>query len=204
MIEIEKRYKVYDPPAMQAHLATLGIEQTGTSHIIDEWFAPLNVQSHKQQEQWFDIGRGIAYRVRRIEQLSGLWAVKVETKQLTGAGNHNTFKEGYIEVTDYDDAHALLARQGYWNWLTIDKTRIQFNSPDPDIDIVLDEIGGLAEKIGIGAVLEIEYKGNASRDEALKKLVQCAVKLGVSEDQLFAKSLTVEAMTVLAQFRPEA
>ncbi len=200
MIEIEKRYKIHDINDIIARLADSGIEQTDESHIIDEWFAPLKVQSHKQQVEWFDGNKGLAYRVRRTEQSDGSWKIKVETKQLTDAGNHNTFIETTVAITDYDEAHVFLEDQGYWNWLTIDKTRIQFDSHDPEIDIVLDEIAGLAEKIGVGAALEIEYQGEANRNEALDKLSAFAGDLGLPRDQLFAKSLTVESMTALAKF----
>jgi adenylate cyclase class IV len=200
MIEIEKRYKIHDVQAILARLDKNSIEQTGKSHIIDEWFAPLKVQSHETQVQWFDHERGLAYRVRRTEQPDGTFIVKVETKQLTSDGDHNTFHEEVIDISDYEQAHAFLVEKGYWNWLTIDKTRLQFDSHDPEIDIVLDEIDGLAEKIGVGAALEIEYQGEADRDGALKKLQEFSAELGLADDQLFAKSLTVESMTALAKF----
>lgn len=200
MIEIEHRYKINDAKQITCILAGHSIEQTNKSHIIDEWFAPLSVQSHEKQRQWFDDERGLAYRVRRIEQPDGSWAVKVETKQLTEAGDHNTFDENEIAITDYNKAHAFLAEKDYWNWLTIDKTRIQFDSHDPEVDIVLDEIAGLAEIIGVGAALEIEYQGEKDRDGALEKLGAFAANLGLLPGQLFTKSLTVEAMTGLAKF----
>jgi adenylate cyclase class IV len=161
MLEIEQRYKVTDVDGIKATLRKNNITQTTKQHIIDEWSAPLKVQSHETQVQWFDHERGLAYRVRRTEQPDGTFAVKVETKQLTSDGNHNTFHEEVIDISDYQQALAFLTEKGYWNWLTIDKTRLQFDSHDPEIDIVLDEIDGLAEKIGVGAALEIEYQGEA-------------------------------------------
>ncbi len=204
MIEIEQRYKVHSVDKAIAMLAYSGITQTGSSHIIDEWYAPLTVQSHQQQEQWFDEGRGVAYRIRQVEQPDGSFMAKLESKQLTAVGNHNTFDEQVINVAGYEEALAFVANKYYWNWLTIDKTRLVFDSHDPELDIVLDEITGLAEKIGVGAALEIEYQGEADRDGALAKLNTVAEKLGLTPEQLFAKSLTVEAMTELAKFKKPA
>jgi predicted adenylyl cyclase CyaB len=201
MIEIEQRYKVTGTDAIISRLVENGLTQTTKDHIIDEWFAPLDVQSHERQREWFDGEHGLAYRVRRVEQSDGRFVVKVETKQLTSDDNHNTFAETVIDIHNYEEAHTFLEEKGYWNWLTIDKTRRTFDSDEPELEIVLDEIEGLAEKIGVGAALEIEYKGEADRDTALEKIGTFAAALGLQNDQLFEKSLTVEAMVELAKFK---
>jgi predicted adenylyl cyclase CyaB len=200
MIEIEKRYKIHDVPAIIQRLAENAIHLVNQTRVIDEWFTPLRIQNQEQEEEWFDKDHGVAYRIRRTQMESGEFVVKVESKQLTDANNHDTFKEETLDITDYDAAHRYLEEMEYWNWLTIDKTRRTFASPDPEIQIVLDEIAGLAEKIGVGAALELEYEGSATRDEALAKLVAFSEGLGLSSDQLFDKSLTVEAMSELAKF----
>lgn len=200
MIEIEKRYKVYDVPATITQLAENGIHLTNQARVIDEWFVPRKIQSHEQQEAWFDREHGVAYRIRRTQTELGAFAIKVESKQLTGVNNHNTFKEEEVAITDYATAHQYMDGIGYWNWLTIDKTRWTFASTEPETQIILDEITGLADKIGIGAVLELEYEGDISRGEALARLTALSQKLGLSSDQLFEKSLTVEAMSELAKF----
>jgi len=201
MLEVEQRYKITDTDATIKTLKANGLSEASKQHIIDEWFAPLDVQSHERQREWFDGEHGLAYRVRRVEQPDGTFIVKVETKQLTSANDHNTFAETVIDISDYDEAHKFLTDKDYWNWLTIDKTRITFASSDPELEIVLDEIEGLAEKIGVGAALEIEYKGDADRDAALEKIGAFASMLGLDVSQLFAKSLTVEAMVELAKFK---
>lgn len=200
MMEIELRYKIQNVQEARKKLAEYGINEVNKSHIIDMWFAPLDVQSHEEQKQWFDENRGIAYRIRQVEQADSSFLVKVESKQLTHEGNHDTFHEEVIATNGYDETIHFLGDKGYWNWLTIDKTRYSFDSGDAEIEIVVDEIDGLAEKIGIGAVLEIEYTGEASREDALRKLGEFAAKLGIDSGQRFEKSLTVEAMTVLAKF----
>jgi adenylate cyclase class IV len=200
MIEIEKRYRIHDVAATIQRLAENDIHLVNQTRVIDEWYTPLEIQTQEQEEEWFDRDHGIAYRIRRTQAKLGGFVVKVESKQLTDANNHDTFKEETLDIVDYDDAQKHMEEIGYWNWLTIDKTRRTFASPDPEIQIILDEIAGLAEKIGVGAALELEYEGNASRDEALAKLVAFSEGLGLSPDQLFEKSLTVEAMSELAKF----
>lgn len=200
MIEIEQRYKLYDVGEFMRTLENAGIQPVKTNRLIDEWFAPLYIKSHERQREWFDGEHGIAYRIRRQQQSDDTFTVAVETKQLTADDNHNSFHETVVPITDYEEAEMFLASNGYWNWLTIDKTRRMFDSPDSELELVIDEIEGLAEKIGVGAALEIEYKGSADRDKALEKITALASRLGLGEDQLFAKSLTVEAMSELAKF----
>jgi adenylate cyclase class IV len=188
---------------MIEHLAARGIEHVSEKRVIDMWFAPKSVQSHEQQQQWFDVEHGVAYRLRTTTYGGGTDStVSLESKQLTSDNDHNTFTENVLEDIDTSDkAVNYLSEMGYWNWLTIDKTRHEFKSENSHLEIVIDEIAGLAEKIGIGAALEIEYKGEASRDEALQMIDGLANELGLSADQLFEKSLTVESMTELAKFQ---
>ena len=200
MIEVEKRYKVLKLDEMLALLDGAGMQQVQQNHVVDEWYAPLDVQSHERQEEWFDKEHGIAYRIRRVEQKDESFTLEIETKQLTEANNHDTFKEERLSFATYDEARRYIEDLGYWNWLTIDKTRYKFDSHDTEVDVVLDYVAGLAEKIGVGAALEIEYQGDAERGEALKKLAGFATRLGLSDEQLFAKSFTVEAMQALAKF----
>lgn len=199
-LEIELRYKVHDPETTMRALAAIGIAHAGRSHLIDQWFMPKTIHSLAEEEQWFDHEKGVAWRIRRTEQPDGTYNVEVTSKQLTEANNHNTFTEGRADITDYQTALAFMAKKGYRCWLTIDKTRYAFAPDRADIEIVLDVIAGLAEKIGVGAALEIEYKGGDSRDEALALLNSYASSVGLNPADQFDRSLTVEAMSELADF----
>jgi adenylate cyclase class IV len=202
MIEIERRYKIASPANIIATLEKQGITQVTQKHIIDQWFIPNSIHSREEHNVWFDEKHGEAYRIRQTEQPNGTFSVTLDSKQHTEANDHNTFQERTIDtVTDIEAAQAFLAEKGYYNWLTIDKRRIAFDAHDPSIEIVLDEIDGLADKIGIGAALELEYTGEKSRHEALQELRDVAMTLGLTDEDLFEKSLTVAAMDVLAQFK---
>lgn len=202
MIEIERRYKVASTADMIATLQKQGITPVQEKHIIDQWFIPKHIHSREEHNVWFDEDHGEAYRIRQTEQPDGSFGIVLDSKQHTKANNHNTFQERIIDtVTDIEAARAFLEEKGYYNWLTIGKRRIIFDAKDPNIEIVLDEIDGLAEKIGVGAALELEYKAEQPRDETLQALSNMAATLGLSDKDLFEKSLTVAAMDVLAQFR---
>lgn len=202
MIEIEQRYKVASPKDVAATMAEHGIKAVKQTHIIDQWFIPDTIRNREAHDIWFDEDHGLAYRIRQIEQDDGTFSVVIDSKQHTTASNHNTFQEGTVDsISTLAEAKEFLANAGYYNWLTIDKRRVLFDANDPHIEIVLDEIDGLSEKIGVGAALEIEYKGNESRDEALTILNSTASRLGLHEADLFEKSLTVAAMQVLARFK---
>lgn len=199
--EIEHRYKIDDPQTCIASLGALGISLVSSRHLIDEWFAPAYIRNLKQEEDWFDNQKGVAWRIRRSEQPDGTFAVQVGSKQLTDASNHNTFIEQVMpHVSDYHDARAKMADMNYRNWLTIDKTRFTFDSGRADIELVLDSVAGLAEAIGVGAVLEIEYKGTVNREQALSLLGEFAAQLGFRPGDRFDRSLTVEAKPALANF----
>lgn len=199
-IEVELRYKVKDTEATIKRLAELGIAIAMRKHVIDQWFAPTHVRSLPQEKQWFDVEHGVAYRIRRIEQPDGSYVAAVDTKQLTEHDNHDTFLETPSQEMPYDDAIAMLAAKDYRCWLTIDKMRTTFTTDMPEFDIVLDEIAGMAEKIGVSAGIEIEYKGTGTRDEALKQLGDFALQLGFSETDRFEQSFTVASMDALAKF----
>lgn len=199
-LEVELRYKVHNVPALIAQLAARGIPVVKKEHLIDQWFMPTHVKSQTEEHTWFDENRGIAWRVRRTEQASGDFTVKVESKQLSAAKNHNTFIETTADISDYDQALQTMRRRNYRCWLTIDKTRLTFATNRPDMTVVLDEIAGLAAKIGVGAALELEFTGTGSRVTALRELRDFAKQLGFSSDDQFDKSLTVEAMSALADF----
>jgi adenylate cyclase class IV len=199
-IEVELRYKVHNPEATIQKLGELGIAKTGQKHLIDQWFMPKDIHSQAEEEDWFDNNKGVAWRIRRTEQNDGTFSVEVTSKQLTDANNHDTFLEGDAHITDYDLALAFVAEKGYRCWLTIDKTRYEFASGHSEYEIVLDVIAGLAEKIGVGAALEVEFKGEATREEALAKLDAFVAKAGINPGERFERSLTVEAMSALADF----
>jgi len=198
--EVELRYKVHDPNETIANLEKLGIKNTGKKHLIDQWFMPNNIRSMEMHEDWFNKDRGVAWRIRRTEQPDGSFKVEATSKQLTEANNHDTFIETDAGVSTYDEAMQFVKDKGYYCWLTIDKTRYDFTSPEDDFEIVLDEIEGLAEKIGVGSALEVEFKGQATREEALTKLDAFVARAGINPGERFERSLTVEAMSALADF----
>jgi adenylate cyclase class IV len=200
-IEVELRYKVHEPAAMITRLATANMPVAKKQHLIDQWFAPTHVHSQAEEDEWFDVKHGVAWRIRRIEQPDGSFVVTLDSKQLTEANNHNTFKETPPQTMDYDAALAELAKKEYYCWLTIDKTRHTFAGTDPHIEVVMDEIAGMAEAIGVPAGLEIEYKGQGTRDEALQILGDFAAKFGLDESDRFERSFTVESMQALANFK---
>lgn len=199
-IEVELRYKVADPQAMVARLGEAAIKVVSKKHVIDQWFAPTSVRTMEQEEDWFDNNHGVAWRIRRVEQADGSMHTTLDSKQLTEDNNHNTFIESEPETIEYDEAVARLQVQDYRCWLTIDKTRTTFDSNDPHIEIVMDEIAGMGEKIGIPAGLELEFKGEGTREEALHTLAAFALSLGLDESQQFERSFTVESMQALADF----
>lgn len=187
---------------MLVRLSRHGVSVQSEQHLIDKWFAPTTLHDQAHHDRWFDNDHGIAYRIRTVVTPDGTPAsVTLDSKQHTAANDHNTFKE---TVLPYDTEAAMLdflQAQGYYNWLTIDKLRRTFASPQPNISIVLDSIAGVKEALGLNAVLELEYAGSAPREEALAILDDFARSLGFSANDLFAKSLTVEAMRVLARFQ---
>lgn len=199
-IEVELRYMVADPQGMIDRLATAGMAVASKKHLIDQWFAPTSVHNMAEEEQWFDENHGVAWRIRRVEQADGSLKATLDSKQLTEDNNHNTFIETPPEDVIYDEAVEKLKAQDYRCWLTIDKTRHTFESGNPQIEVVLDEIAGMGEKIGVPAGLEVEFKGEGSRDEALAALAAFATKLGLDESQRFERSFTVESMQALADF----
>lgn len=204
-LEIELRYKVHDVQVLLDKLKKLHIRVDRQEHLIDEWFHPDTVTNLAEQRAWFDDEHGIAWRIRRTQQADRSWALDVTSKQLTEDDNHNSFHETAATFASYEAAVQAMADRDYYNWLTIDKTRYFLTSsnpniPDAEFELVLDHIAGLADKIGVGACLEIEYKGTEQRQEALKKIKAVAQQLGFSDSDLFEKSLTVTSMTELAHF----
>lgn len=200
-IEVELRYKVQDPPAMIERLAAAKMPVAKKQHLIDQWFAPVTVRSMAEEEKWFDEDHGVAWRIRRVEQPDGTFVASMDSKQLTEANNHNTFNETPPQTMDYDAAVAEITKKDYRCWLTIDKTRHTFASTDEHIEVVLDEIAGMRDAIGVPAGLELEYKGQGTRDEALKILGDFAAKFGLDESDRFERSFTVESMQALANFK---
>lgn len=203
-LEIELRYKVKNVTKCLEQLKKLGVTVARKEHLIDEWYMPTSIQSLDEQRDWFDNQKGIAWRIRRIDQ-DGVMKLDVTSKQLTEASNHNSFHENTVTYSNYEEARATIEKDDYRNWLTIDKTRLILTSSNPDIkdsefELVIDEIAGLAEKIGIGACLEIENKRSTSREEALQKIESIANSLGLHKEDQFEKSLTVVSMTELARF----
>ncbi|HSE60969.1 MAG TPA: hypothetical protein VLA88_01585 [Candidatus Saccharimonadales bacterium] len=203
-LEVELRYKINDVPAALGRLRTQGMSVARTEHLIDEWFLPNTIASLEEEQQWFDGDRGIAWRIRRSEK-DGKSKLEVGSKQLTEDMNHNSFHETTADCATYEDALQAMQQRSYKNWLTIDKTRYFLASsnnviPASEFELVIDDIAGLAAKIGVGACLEIEYKGAADRAEALERIAGVAKLLGFTADDQIEKSLTVLSMTALARF----
>jgi len=202
-LEVERRYKVPDVDACLKHIAELGITTVSSTHLVDEWYIPDTIKSQAEHDTWYNQDFGVAWRIRHIYEDDGE-KLEVTSKQLTTDNNHNSFHETSAEFADYEAAVKFMTDQHYRNWLTIDKTRYLLASSNPDIDdskfeLILDYVAGLAEKIGVGACLEIEHKSTLSRDEALEQIAQIAHILGFEPEDLFEKSLTVTAMSELAR-----
>ncbi len=200
-LEIEQRYKVDSVADIEKRLAKQNINRSGQQHIIDQWFIPKTIHSRSEHDRWFDEERGIAYRIRRIERPGGSFSIMLDSKQLTEAGNHNTFHEEIVLEDDYEAALRWTAAQGYYNWLAINKVRFLFDSPDPELEVIIDTIDGLKPALGFDSVIEIEYKGNKGRDEALNYTGTLAASIDCQPEDRFKKSLTVAAMAILARFR---
>jgi adenylate cyclase class IV len=203
-LEVELRYKVLDVSACLERLKKEGLTVARTEHLVDEWYLPKNIASLKEEQEWFDENHGVAWRVRRATK-DGVTKLETTSKQLTDDNNHNSFYETEEQYASYDDAVKAMGEREYKNWLTIDKTRYFLESSNKDIpaaeyELIIDEIAGLAEKIGVGACLEIEHKGTDGREVALSKIQSVAGSLGFSTNDQFDKSLTVVSMTELARF----
>jgi adenylate cyclase class IV len=201
MIEVELRYKVNDTASTLARLRQLHVEVRDEQHIVDKWFIPSSLHNRKEHDAWFDNDHGVAYRIRRTTLPNGSIRIVLDSKQLTDANNHNTFKE---EVLIHDDEPAMLTfltAQGYYNWLTIDKKRRTFATDQKELAISMDTLEGIKNALGVDTVLEIEYTGAGSRDHALASIHAFASVLGLTSGDLFEKSLTVESMRVLAKFQ---
>lgn len=131
----------------------------------------------------------------------GAVSIVLDSKQHTEANDHNTFAE---EVIMHDDENAMLKfvdEKEYFNWLTIDKIRRYFSSDRPELKVTMDTVSGVRDQLGLDTVLEIEYEGESSREEALALIDSFSAQLGLAPNLLFEKSLTTETMAVLAKFK---
>jgi adenylate cyclase class IV len=203
-LEIELRYKVEDVATLLERIKGLGVTAARTEHLIDDWYEPQAIKSLAEQRDWFDNQKGIAWRIRRSGE-PGQEKMEVTSKQLTDDNNHNSFHETTVKFASHDEAARAMVEKNYRNWLTIDKTRYYLSSTNPQIkddefELVIDHIAGLQEKIGVGACLEIERKGNESREHALQRIEGIANLLGFTKDDQFEMSLTVASMSALARF----
>lgn len=161
----------------------------------------MALHDQTEHDKWFDNAGGIAYRIRDTWSQSNGRRLILDSKQHTDANNHNTFKEELI--ISHDEAAMLAFSEAHerYNWLTIDKVRRVFSSDQPELSISMDTINGVRQELGIDTVLELEYTGVGSRDDALAALGAFASSIQLGSHALFEKSLTVEAMQVLAKFR---
>lgn len=201
MIEIERRYKIKDIDMMTDRLQERGLTLRDEKRIVDEWFVPFEVDSREKHDVWFDEEHGVAYRIRKTVSSDDMQDIILDSKQHTAANDHNTFNEEVVLRGDEAAMRELLEEKGYYNWLTIDKTRRFFDSAWPEMHITMDTVSGVKQELGIDTVLEIEYSGDGTREQALAMIDEVATSLGLHADMLFEKSLTVESMQVLAKFR---
>lgn len=204
--EIEIRFRVADLPAMVQKMAGLGVPLQRVERIVDEWFAPSTHRTLQDEEAWFEKENGVAWRLRTTEVEGKKHTIR-DSKQLPkGDVTHTTFDETPPVPVEHAAATAELRAKGLHNWLKIDKTRHIFDTSaaPPELAGVLvsiDEVKGLAEKIGVGACLELEYDGpEVDGGKALTHLSEAAALLGLSPEDRFEKSLTVLAKPALANF----
>lgn len=192
-IEVELRYKVESVREIQKKLLDINARQVEQTHIIDHWFVPVNIKSLEEEIDWFDIKRNTGVRIREyINEYGNQISASLETKRLTLAMNHDTFLETEMKVESYHKAKEFMEMLDRKEYLTIDKSRILFKHEDftISIDSIKDFITGV----------EIEYIGLGNREEIIKIIENFASKLGLSKKDRFEKSMTTEAMKVLARF----
>lgn len=198
--EVERRYRVAEPTLTVERLAHHGVTVHRSSRIIDRWFMPRYVRSLTEEEQWFDVEHGLAYRIRKTQHNDGDFDTLLDSKQHTEANDHNTFHEEVMMRGDESEMLKFLEGKEYYNWLTIDKRRTYFEGASDSLAITMDTIDGVKQALGVDTVLEVEYSGDGSRDEALRTIDDFATTIGLRREDLFEKSLTVESMRVLADF----
>ncbi|GEM_PF-4263856 len=203
-VEIEQRYRVHNVDKCLDRLFAIGIAVERTDQIIDEWYIPVSILDKASHDIWFNEELGTPWRIRRAKSPKGE-EFSVEGKQLLRPNDHGSIREITEEYSSYEAAHDTLESRHLRNWLTINKKRRYLISKNPTIDLsnvelVLDEIAGLAEKIGVGACLEIEYKGKGTPNEASKRIGEVENLLGFQPEDRFEKSLTVEAQLTLGHF----
>ncbi|MBU0569516.1 helix-turn-helix domain-containing protein [Patescibacteria group bacterium] len=192
-IEVELRYKVSDTNLIQQNMLKLGGKLVQQSHIIDHWFIPIGIKNMSEEIIWFDKKRNTGIRVREyINEYGKQTNSMLETKRLTLSMNHDTFIETSLKVESYSKAKDFLEMLDRKEYLTIDKSRILYKlgSFSVCIDTIKD----------YGSGVEIEYIGNGKRTEILRKIQEFARSIGLHDKQRFEKSLTVDAMSVLAKF----
>lgn len=192
-IEVELRYKVENANKIQQNLLILGAELVQQSHIIDHWFIPIGIKNMDEEIIWFDKKRNTGIRIREyINEYGNQVDTTLETKRLTLSLNHDTFLETSVKVESYIKAKDFLEMLDRKEYLTIDKNRLLYKTEQ--LAICIDSIKDY------GSGIEIEFTGGGNREEIIKKIQVFAKKIGLDESKRFEKSLTVDAMSVLARF----
>lgn len=190
--EIELRYKIQTDEMVVSALRDLGAHAKGSKRIVDHWFLPLEINSQAEQDEWFDSGRGCGIRIRESFGIDGGVVTTMGTKRVNNEHGHKALSEAEVVVESFAKASLLLQMMDRREFLTIDKTRKTFELGE--FEIVVDSI------LNYGVGVEIEYKGTRGIDEAFAKIKELAGKLGLGDGDQFEKSLTVDAMQVLAKY----
>jgi predicted adenylyl cyclase CyaB len=152
----------------------------------------LEIKSQVEQDDWFDSGRGCGIRIRESFGIDGGMVTTLGTKRVSNEHGHKALSEAEVVVESCARAALLLQMMDRREFLTIDKTRKTFELGE--FEIAVDSI------LNYGVGVEIEYKGALGIDEAFAKIKELAGKLGLGDGDQFEKSLTVDAMQVLAKY----
>jgi predicted adenylyl cyclase CyaB len=190
--EIEIRALLNDEQrgVLEAELSDRGAELEERMYIVDMYLCPVAVQSFQEIEMQ-KVG-SFSLRIRK-QTANGQTQVEVNTKIITNEGDHNSWEEHETEASSFDEAVAIFQAIGFKSFFTLEKERVTYQVDD--MTVCLEDI------VDFGPVIEVEVMANKSKSQQAKQRIRAFLTdIGVTDEQIVAKSVTNMLMRERAQF----
>ncbi len=155
-------------------------KQLPAGKLTDAYFCPREVQSFKEIE----MDRVGSYSLRlRSESVGAKTNSQLNLKKITTRGDHNSWEEREIEVSDVGEAEAILKAIGFKKFFSLEKDRYPF---------AIGKFNVFLEKIkDFGPVIEVEIMTTKEKGEAAKTDIRnFLASLGIKPNHVVPKSVT--------------
>lgn len=172
-------------------LKELHAKDLGKEEMSDAYFCHKSVKSFSGVEM-NDVG-SYGLRLRKIGDKKNNEKVELNIKVISKKGDHHSWKEHEIEVSNFNESKHILTVLGYKEFFSLQKVRRSYKVKD--LKILIDDIKNFQPILEIEKITS-QSQGEKAKEEIMEFLESC----GITSSDVVPKSVTNILMKKWSKF----